>query len=301
MRSLIIFTVLVAFHVVVADDEIATTFTYSDPNANSVEVAGEFSNWKSLPLVKDASGNWSKVLYLKPGLYGYKFIVNGEWKFDPNNAARKTVNDIENSLLTVGQMPAPAAGGGDTVFTFRDSQAKTVHIAGEFNKWLDNVDGKVTGKTEWMMQNDGAGNWKFATTLPPGRHKFKYVIDGGERWEQDPSMPASTDGNSIIEVKAAGSGALAPSEAAGTTGTTFTYADPSAKSVSVAGQFNNWNNTVNPLKKDDAGIWSATLPLKPGKYQYKFVVDGDWRLDPLNPDSVDDGTGNMNSVKTVAP
>ena len=82
---------------------------------------------------------------------------------------------------------------------------------------------------------------------------------------------------------------------------TFTYADPSAKAVSLAGQFNNWSATTTQLHKDDAGLWTVSVALKPGRYQYKFVVDGDWRLDPSNPDSADDGSGNMNSIKTVAP
>lgn len=282
-----------------ADEDIAATFSFSDPSATSVEVAGEFNNWKGLPLEKDADGNWSKTVYLKPGQYGYKFIINGDWKLDPKNPARKKVNDIENSLLTVGTVASASTpvGGAQAVFSFNDPNAKTVHIAGEFNKWLDNVDGKLTGKAEWMMQSEGSGHWKFTTALPPGRYKFKYVIDGGDRWVQDAALPASPDGNSIIEVKAGDSSAVAASAG----NASFTYADPSAKSVSVAGQFNNWSPTANPLKKDEAGLWSASLALKPGKYQYKFVVDGDWRLDPTSPDSADDGTGNMNSVKTVAP
>jgi 1,4-alpha-glucan branching enzyme len=279
-----------------ADDDIATTFTYADANATTVEVAGEFTGWKTVPLAKDASGNWTKTLYLKPGQYGYKIVVNGDWKFDPKNPARKVVNDIENSAVTVGNAPAPAATGDNAVtFTFTDAKAKSVHVAGEFNRWLDNVDGKVSGNNDWQMQNDGAGNWKLSKTLPPGRYKFKYVVDGGDHWSQDPNLPGSPDGNSIIEVK----GAATATPVTG--GTAFTYADPKAKAVFVAGQFNNWNGTANPMKKDDAGIWSATIPLKPGKQPYKFVVDGDWRPDPTNPDSADDGSGNMNSIKTVAP
>ena len=294
------FTFLLLAGATRADEDIATTFNYSDSSATAVEVAGEFSNWKGLPLVKDSAGNWTKTVYLKPGQYGYKFIINGEWKLDPKNPVKKKVNDIENSLLTVGNAasaPAPASGS-ETVFTFNDPNAKSVHIAGDFNKWLDNVDGKVTGKTEWMMHGEGSGNWKFSTTLAPGRYKFKYVIDGGDRWAADPAQPASPDGNSIIEVKGTGS---APVATSGGGNATFTYADPMAKAIFVAGQFNNWSPTANPLKKDDTGIWTASISVKPGKYQYKFVVDGDWRLDPTCPDSADDGTGNMNSVKTVAP
>jgi 1,4-alpha-glucan branching enzyme len=301
--TLAIVSVLAARAVRAAEDEIATTLSYADLKATTVEVAGEFSNWKGLPLTKDADGNWTKTLYLKPGQYGYKFIVNGEWLFDPKNPARKTVNDVANSALTVGGAAAPASGPSAT-FALHEPTAKTVHVAGEFNRWLDNVDGKVTGKPEWLMTGDGAGNWKFTTQLPAGKYKFKYVIDGGTRWLQDPALPSSDDGNSIIEVKAGSSdtaAAPAPATAPAAGGVSFTFVEPNAKAVSVAGQFNNWNAKANPLIKDANGIWTATVPLKPGKYQYKFVIDGDWRLDPANSETQDDGGGNMNSVKTVAP
>ncbi|MCG3150674.1 MAG: 1,4-alpha-glucan branching enzyme GlgB [Verrucomicrobiae bacterium] len=272
-----------------ADDAVATTFTYADPTAKSVEVAGEFSNWKTLPLTKDDAGNWTKTLHLKPGTYGYKLVVDGEWKFDPKNPARKTVNDIENSMITVGGA-AVAAG---TQFSFTDAKAQTVHLAGEFNRWLDNVEGRVTGKAEWQMQNDGAGNWTFTKDLPPGRYQFKYVIDGGARWEKDPTKPTEGD-NSVIEVRA---GAAAP--AAGNVA--FVFAAPAAKAVSVAGEFNQWNATANPLQKDATGMWTTKLNLKPGKYQYKFVVDGEWLLDPAAAETATDAAGNQNSVKIVAP
>jgi len=164
-------------------------------------------------------------------------------------------------------------------------------VAGDFNNWLDNVEGKVTGKAEWMMQRESTGPWKLVLNLPAGSYRFKYVVDGGERWVQDPNFPASADGNSILEIRAVSGG----------TCTTFTYADSSARSVFVAGQFNNWSPTANPLKRNDAGLWSARISLKPGKQPYKFIVDGDWRADLANPDSVTDAEGNINSVKTVAP
>src|SRR6266446_4831901 len=78
---------------VLAADEVTVTFKYSNPNAKSVGVAGEFSDWGTLPMTKDESGAWSRTFQLKPGTYAYKFVVNGtDWVFDPNNPARKSVN-----------------------------------------------------------------------------------------------------------------------------------------------------------------------------------------------------------------
>jgi 1,4-alpha-glucan branching enzyme len=292
MHRLTFLCVLLATAAFPASDESATTFSYTNPDARTVELAGEFSHWKTLPMTKTAGGTWTRTLQLSPGRYGYKFVVDGDWTLDPNNPARKFVNDIEDSMINVGHMPEPVAESARPVtLTFADAKASTVQVAGDFNHWLDNVDGKVTGETEWTMQRESPGHWKFVFTLPPGSYHFKYVIDGGERWVQDPSFPASVDGNSILQVRSA----------IVVNGTTFTYADRSAKSVFVGGQFNNWSTTANPLKRNDAGLWTATVVLKPGKQPYKFIVDGEWRIDPANPESVTDADGNVNSVKTVEP
>jgi hypothetical protein len=72
-------------------------------------------------------------------------------------------------------------------------------------------------------------------------------------------------------------------------GIEFTYHDPSAYSVSLAGSFNSWDTRSNPMVKDDEGTWSTVIPLEAGKYEYKFVVNGsDWMADPDNPRVVGD-------------
>ena len=67
-------------------------------------------------------------------------------------------------------------------------------------------------------------------------------------------------------------------------GVEFTYEDPYAASVSLAGDFNNWSMDSTPLKRDDEGVWSVIVDLEPGDYEYKFVVNGsEWIADPENP------------------
>jgi 1,4-alpha-glucan branching enzyme len=302
--------------------KVPVTFAYSNPTAKTVHVAGEFNSWldndqghvtghAEWQLQNDGAGNWKLTTALAPGTYKFKYVVDGgdKWDVDPS----KPASADGNSIITVsaaaaapaatGGAPAAAVGGKVPVtFTYVNPSAKTVHVGGEFNKWLDNDQGHVTGHAEWQMQNDGAGNWTLATALPPGKYKFKYVVDGGDHWDLDPNKPASTDGNSLIEVSAT---AATPAATGGATapgaGVTFTYADPNAKAVFLAGEFNNWSATANPMQKDATGIWTASIPLKPGRYQYKFVVDGNWLQDTANPDSANDGAGNVNSVKTVTP
>lgn len=62
----------------------------------------------------------------------------------------------------------------------------------------------------------------------------------------------------------------------------FTVAVPSAGRVSVVGDFNGWNVDATPLRSGaSAGLWTATISLAPGTYQYAFVIDGSvWQADP---------------------
>ncbi len=70
--------------------------------------------------------------------------------------------------------------------------------------------------------------------------------------------------------------------------------------VHVAGTFNNWDPTANPMKDNpDSGHFKALLDLPEGKYEYKFIVNGVWISDPKCADWVPDGCGSLNSVLQV--
>lgn len=79
-------------------------------------------------------------------------------------------------------------------------------------------------------------------------------------------------------------------------GIQFTYYDPDAGQVFIAGSFNGWNSNANPLTRDDKGYWTIVLDLGPGEHTYKFVVDGAWITDMDNPATKSDGYGGNNSV-----
>jgi len=57
-------------------------FKFYAPQAKTVELGGDFNNWKSnkTPLKKDASGNWKTSLSLKAGRYQYRYLVDGVWQ-----------------------------------------------------------------------------------------------------------------------------------------------------------------------------------------------------------------------------
>src|SRR4029078_8675369 len=55
--------------------------------------------------------------------------------------------------------------------------------------------------------------------------------------------------------------------------TQFSYTDEKARAVFLAAEFNNWNTTATPMKRDDSGKWTVSVSLVPGRYDYKFVCD----------------------------
>ena len=74
---------------------------------------------------------------------------------------------------------------------------------------------------------------------------------------------------------------------------------PQALAVCLAGDFNNWDPTRAPLKRDSHGIWKTTVPLTRGRHQYRFVVDGQWQSDPKAKESVANQFGSENSITVV--
>ncbi|MEW5702333.1 MAG: glycogen-binding domain-containing protein [Candidatus Zixiibacteriota bacterium] len=78
---------------------------------------------------------------------------------------------------------------------------------------------------------------------------------------------------------------------------TFRLSAPDATDVTIGGSFSNW--ALRPLKRRRDGIWSVTIRLAPGTYDYKFLVDDQWVTDPENPHTVPDPFGGQNSLRTV--
>jgi hypothetical protein len=91
----------------------------------------------------------------------------------------------------------------------------------------------------------------------------------------------------------------APKQASANGTVSLEFVKPGASSVYVAGTFNSWQPNVTPLKPLSGGRWIGSLDVKPGKYEYLFVVDGEWLPDPNARETVKNPFGGVNSVLTV--
>ena len=83
-------------------------------------------------------------------------------------------------------------------------------------------------------------------------------------------------------------------------GMVFTIKASGARKVQFAGDFNGWNPELTPLRRVREDAYQIRLPLRPGRYQYRYVIDGCWQQDPANDRSERNPFGDLNSVIVVA-
>jgi hypothetical protein len=81
----------------------------------------------------------------------------------------------------------------------------------------------------------------------------------------------------------------------------FTYYQKGLKSISLVGEFNDWSSDSTSLTEVSPGVWTVSLRLRPGVYQYQFILNGTQRVtDPTMPQASSD-FGSPNSVVKVSP
>jgi hypothetical protein len=181
---------------------------------------------------------------------------------------------VNYGINRYAKITAYELSSGFTRFIFPGySLAKRVFLSGSFNNW----------STLKGLMKKTDGGWVIDIKLEPGAYEYKYIVDG--RWTTDPSnLQRVNDGagnvNSVYYKY----------------NYTFKLAGyTSAQRVTVAGDFNDWNANEIILDKK-IKTWEKQLYLSDGMHTYRFMVDGQWITDPVNPVTVKDGDGNLNSV-----
>lgn len=72
-----------------------------------------------------------------------------------------------------------------------------------------------------------------------------------------------------------------------------------AKEIVLMGSFNHWDENDFKIEKYPNGYWVYSLPPSGGKHHYKYIVDGEWVVDPDNSVMEYDNEGHVNSVYFV--
>lgn len=230
--------------------------------AKKVFLAGSFNNWKQneLAMIKE-NGLWQLPMYLAEGTHTYKFIVDGKWYSDSLRDHFPDGHGGFNSVIRIG-----------TPHVFRlngYTNSKKVILAGSFNGW----------KEDELLMTRTATGWELPYTLGAGNYEYKFIVDG--KWISDPAnaMTSGESGNSYLIIQ--------PNHTFRLKG----YGN--AKKVSIAGDFNNWEENAFVMKRDGED-WIFSVHLSAGKHLYKFFVDGKWIIDPSNKlwEQNEYGTGN---------
>ena len=231
-------------------------------DSKKVYLAGSFNNWRTheLQMNRMAAG-WELPLYLADGTHTYRYMTDDGWHTDPANPEKipNESNDF-NSVIHVGK-PYLFKLNGYT-------DAKKVLLTGSFNNWR---------KDELLMKKTETG-WELPYALGPGNYEYNFIVDGKLIADPDNLLTANKE-NSYLVLDA---------------NYTFRLKGYSkAKTVFLAGDFNDWAPDGLSMKKE-GNDWIYHLHLPPGKHLYKFVVDGEWIIDPANKqwERNEFGTGN---------
>lgn len=83
-------------------------------------------------------------------------------------------------------------------------------------------------------------------------------------------------------------------------GVLFQVVSKNARGVEIAGDFNNWIPESLLNRRWENGLWQKIIPMKAGQFRYKFIVDGEWQLDPYQPLQKQNAFGTMDSYLEVA-
>jgi hypothetical protein len=151
-------------------------------------------------------------------------------------------------------------------------EIESIVVRGEFNGWSGNA----------MRMTEHEGVWSVTAALDPDTYEYKYVFNGenwadnmcaSATWGNPPGGPIDPD----IE-DCAGENGLVVVDPAGLPAHTFTYVPhedtPEIESIVVRGEFNGWSGNATRMTEHE-GTWAVTVGLESGRYEYKYVFNGE--------------------------
>ena len=250
-------------------------------------------------LSMSAASNAHEAEEVRPDQASAPRAVDGDTVVDLGKISSPADDEAEPSN-------GPQAVEGGIRFTFESTVAKKVFLAGDFNNWANNDNGKVSD-TAFEMEGGESGVWTKVVPLDLKEIHYKFAVanEKGEcAWVPDPSVTEKdTDENTVLDIRkvhsrknrksdtAAEAGASGPKVVEG--GVLFTFESPDAHKVYIAGDFNNWANNDNgkvsgaefEMEKGEDGVWKKIVSLSPEEHHYKFAVANEkgectWVPDP---------------------
>lgn len=169
-----------------------------------------------------------------------------------------------------------ANGATVTFFLRSNSRARQVRLAGTFTNW-------ESGALPMKKTDSG---WIALVKLDPGKHWYKFIIDGDWDIDNDNSLRENDGRGNVNSVFYK---------------TNFIFKLDGYQNVRrmyLAGSFNNWRRNELMMLKTASG-WQLPFYLAEGTHTYKFIADGEWITDPKNEKRLPDGSSGYNSVVEI--
>lgn len=270
------------------DEKTQKKLDFDDFNIKNVVVSGNFNSWSRDSWKMSKIDDYiyelrKKITDFKDEFdWEFKFVINNRIWAEPNESTRNIVpatdgykNYYTYNLKMYNAYPSKK---GNTKFKLKGyKNAKKVIITGSFNKWHEQL---------FEMEKTNYG-WELTLQMKPNKYEYRFIIDG--YWIEDPENPLKVPNefgeyNSVIDISA--------------NVEFFLEGFNNAKKIILAGSFNHWSEDSFQMRRVKNG-WVYSMKLPSGKHHYKFIIDGQWKVDPSNPIKEFDGHGNINSVKMV--
>ena len=246
------------------------TFHYypeAGEEVTSAYVKGSWdSNWqKYFYMDEDEAGAWSVTADLSlEDSYEYGIVVNNNWVGDPTNPR---IGGSGNSQIL--RNPSVNDDGSVTIFYYPQGEEDV------------NLLYKLSDETEYTsvdMTTDAYHSALLSATVSAqGDYTYMFEVDGNQTADINCKEAAFSIGKlpeNDLSVK---------SPVVNGNVVTFNYYGPTDKSVYLAGEMNGWSATATSFTYNkNTGFWTIEKELDPGKYEYKFVVNGNWITDPRN-------------------
>ena len=181
-------------------------FTYKNRKAIKVSIAGNFSNWRLIPMKRSNNGVWYYFKSIDENTtyneIKYKYSVDGTWASDPTNPVQE--NDGNGSFISVTDTPKPffsshityrVIGKNSIEFRLYKPEARLISLMGDFNNWNPEND---------LMKRGNDGVWRLTKRLPSGTYRYIYMVDGKpcpDMYNQESASTVNGEICSLITIK----------------------------------------------------------------------------------------------------
>ena len=280
------------------------TFNYQgNGTEDAVKVKGEFSGWNTIDMAKGENNIWTTTVEGISGINEYGIVTRspdtteqelGDWKGDPLNTYKKGNNPavVVNPQISNEKV---------TLYYLGNGTETRVAVKGSFDKdW---------GVLHEMTNESSSNIWSVTMDIAPGNYQYGIVTwspdtvdqEWGD-WKGDPLNPehekeGNFTSNAILVVE--GESAL-KSPQINDDGTVTFRAEYEGEALYLIGSMVEWNTSKEiKMEKNSDGIFSTTIKLEPGTYEYKFKPNPGYNWEGAFIDQLNSEVANGNSVVIV--